>query len=84
MEKLTNAKHFIAPYATHGVAYQSCANGLVADLVRTGSINDLDGECLNKDVRRSFYLNASSVEPLNATSTKTTTTNNNASTGAKE
>lgn len=82
MEKLTNAKHFVAPYATHGVAYQSCANNLIADLVRSGSVKDLDGECLKKDVRRSFYLNASSVEPLNATSTKTT--DDNASTGAKE
>ena len=84
MEKLTNAKHFVAPYATHGVAYQSCANNLIADLVRSGSVKDLDGECLKKDVRRSFYLNASSVEPLNATSTKTTTTDDHASTGAKE
>ncbi|EGT3628339.1 alpha/beta fold hydrolase [Morganella morganii] len=83
MEKLTNAKHFVAPYATHGVAYQSCANNLIADLVRSGSVKDLDGECLKKDVRRSFYLNASSVEPLNATSTKTTA-DDNASTGAKE
>ncbi|QYJ78942.1 alpha/beta hydrolase [Shewanella acanthi] len=71
MEKLTNAKHFIAPFATHGVAYQSCANNMVADLVRTGSVKDLDGECLTKDVRRSFYLNASSVEPL-ATPASTT------------
>ncbi|WP_297895254.1 alpha/beta hydrolase [Shewanella sp.] len=84
MEKLTNAKHFIAPYATHGVAYQSCANNLIADLVRSGSVKDLDGECLKKDVRRSFYLNASSVEPLDATSIKTTTTESNASTGTKE
>lgn len=83
MEKLTNAKHFVAPYATHGVAYQSCANNLIADLVRSGSVKDLDGECLKKDVRRSFYLNASSVEPLDATSTKTTA-DDNASTGAKE
>ncbi|MBW3517345.1 alpha/beta hydrolase [Shewanella sp. NKUCC01_JLK] len=83
MEKLTNAKHFIAPYATHGVAYQSCANNLIADLVRSGSVNDLDGECLNKDVRRSFYLNASSVEPLDA-NIKKTTADDKASTGAKE
>lgn len=83
MEKLTNAKHFVAPYATHGVAYQSCANNLIADLVRSGSVKDLDGDCLKKDVRRSFYLNASSVEPLNATSTKTTA-DDKASTGAKE
>ena len=83
MEKLTNAKHFVAPYATHGVAYQSCANNLIADLVSSGSVNDLDGECLKKDVRRSFYLNASSVEPLDA-NIKKTTADDNASTGAKE
>lgn len=83
MEKLTNAKHFVAPYATHGVAYQSCANNLIADLVRSGSVKDLDGECLKKDVRRSFYLNASSVEPLDA-NIKKTTADDKASTGAKE
>ncbi|WP_338726258.1 alpha/beta hydrolase [Shewanella baltica] len=83
MEKLTNAKHFVAPYATHGVAYQSCANNLIADLVRSGSVKDLDGECLKKDVRRSFYLNTSSVEPLDA-NIKKTTADDKASTGAKE
>lgn len=83
MEKLTNAKHFVAPYATHGVAYQSCANNLIADLVRSGSVKDLDGECLKKDVRRSFYLNASSVELLDA-NIKKTTADDKASTGAKE
>ncbi|ABK46321.1 TAP domain protein [Shewanella sp. ANA-3] len=87
MEKLTNAKHFVAPYATHGVAYQSCANNLVAELVRTGSVNDLDGECLKKDVRRSFYLNASSVEPLateDATHSSKDKPKDKPSTGAKE
>lgn len=87
MEKLTNAKHFVAPYATHGVAYQSCANNLVAELVRTGSVKDLDGECLKKDVRRSFYLNASSVEPLateDATHSSKDKPKDKPSTGAKE
>lgn len=63
-EKLSNSQHLVAPYATHGVAYQSCANDLVAKLVSTGSVKELDGECLNKDVRRSFYLNANTVEPV--------------------
>ncbi|WP_133181909.1 alpha/beta hydrolase [Shewanella decolorationis] len=87
MEKLTNAKHLVAPYATHGVAYQSCANNLVAELVRTGSVKDLDGECLKKDVRRSFYLNASSVEPLateDATHSSQDKPKDKPSTGAKE
>ena len=66
MEKLTNAKHFIAPYATHGVAHQSCANDLIAEFVDNGSVQELDGECLNKDVSRNFYLNASTVEAIPA------------------
>lgn len=61
-EKLTNYQHFVAPYATHGVAAQSCGHQLIADLVKSGSVKELDGKCLDKDVRRSFYLNASSVE----------------------
>lgn len=74
MEKLTNAKHLVAPFATHGVAYQSCANTLIAKLVDTGKVSDIDSECLTKDVRRSFYLNASTVEPIpsdDATATDT-------------
>jgi pimeloyl-ACP methyl ester carboxylesterase len=66
-EKLTQSKHLIAPYATHGVAGQSCGNDLVAQLVDQGSVKDLDGACLQKDVRRSFYLNANTVEALPVT-----------------
>ncbi|WP_051413140.1 alpha/beta hydrolase [Shewanella colwelliana] len=64
MEKLSNAKHFVAPYATHGVAYQSCGNDLIAQLVSQGKVDELSDECLNKDVRRNFYLNASTVEAI--------------------
>ncbi|MCE9680518.1 alpha/beta hydrolase [Shewanella sp. AS1] len=64
MEKLTNAKHFIDPYATHGVAYQSCANELIAQLISSGSVEKLSDECLHKDVSRNFYLNANTVEQL--------------------
>ncbi|WP_375335709.1 alpha/beta hydrolase [Shewanella sp. VB17] len=64
MEKLTNAKHFIAPYATHGVAGQSCGNDIIAQLVDTGSVSELDSKCLHKDVSRNFYLNASTVETI--------------------
>jgi pimeloyl-ACP methyl ester carboxylesterase len=67
MEKLTNARHFIAPYATHGVAHQSCGNELIDELVETGSVQGLDPECLSKDVSRNFYLNASTVEAIPST-----------------
>ena len=44
-EKLTNYKHLVAPYATHGVAAQSCGNQLIADLVKSGSVKALNGKC---------------------------------------
>jgi pimeloyl-ACP methyl ester carboxylesterase len=64
MVNLGNAKHLVSPYATHGVAAQSCATNLIDKLVNTGDVSALNGECLNKDVRRSFYLNASTVEVI--------------------
>ncbi|MCG9698416.1 alpha/beta hydrolase [Shewanella sp. Isolate11] len=64
MEKLSNAKHFIAPYATHGVAYQSCGNELIAQLVNSSSVEQLSETCLSNDVSRNFYLNANTVEQI--------------------
>jgi pimeloyl-ACP methyl ester carboxylesterase len=62
MTGMENAKHLIAPYAAHGVAMQSCANRIVAQLVEESSILELNGDCL-KDVRkRGFYLNASGID----------------------
>ncbi len=75
---LTNAQHLVAPYAGHGVAYQSCANELIATLVKQGNLTALDSQCLQKDVRRSFYLNANSLETLSAPKPSTAATSTNA------
>ena len=64
MADMKNAKHFIAPHAAHGVAMQSCANRLVAQLVNEGSTAELDGDCLKEDRPRGFYLNANGVDIL--------------------
>ncbi|MGI2258679.1 alpha/beta hydrolase [Shewanella sp. GXUN23E] len=64
MVDLRNATHLISPYAGHGVASQTCANGLIATLVKTGSLKEQDASCLDRDISRSFYLNANTVEPL--------------------
>ncbi len=61
-EQMTNSLHLVAPYATHGVAFQSCASELIAQLIDTESIADLDSSCLEKDTRRAFYLSANTVE----------------------
>ncbi len=62
--QLTNAEHIVSPYAGHGTAAQTCAHGLIATLVKDGSLENLDTECMERDTSRSFYLNANTVEPL--------------------
>lgn len=64
MVNMANAKHFIAPYSSHGVAYQTCANDLIAELVELGEVTELDGSCLTDQSSRGFFLNASSAQPL--------------------
>ena len=62
MADMKNAKHLVAPHAAHGVAMQSCANRLVAQLVDEGSTAELDGDCLKEERPRGFYLNANGVD----------------------
>ncbi len=61
---MSNATHLIAPHATHGVAQQSCANSLIAKFIDAGNMQDIDTSCLDKDVSRSFYLNANGVATI--------------------
>jgi pimeloyl-ACP methyl ester carboxylesterase len=68
MTKMTNAKHFIAPYSSHGVAYQTCGNDLVAKLIEVGDVNGLDDSCLNEQGPIGFFLNASTAQPLSSNS----------------
>ena len=62
MAAMKNATHLVAPHAAHGVAMQSCANRLVAQLVNEGSTAELDGDCLKEERPRGFYLNANGVD----------------------
>ncbi|WP_417350141.1 alpha/beta hydrolase [Ferrimonas sp.] len=61
---LSNSLHLIAPYATHGVAFQSCAPRIIRAFIDSGSIESLETDCLQMDTRRAFYLNANGVEPV--------------------
>ncbi|BDY05576.1 alpha/beta fold hydrolase [Ferrimonas sp. YFM] len=61
---LSNSLHLIAPYATHGVAFQSCAPRIIQAFIDSGSIENLETDCLKMDTRRAFYLNANGVEPV--------------------
>ena len=64
MAKMTNARHLIAPHASHGVASQTCGNRLVAELVENGDIENIEGDCLEDTSARGFYLNPSSAQPV--------------------
>lgn len=61
---LRNSLHLVAPYATHGVAFQSCAPRIIQAFIDSGSVKSLDTDCLQMDTRRAFYLNANGVEPV--------------------
>ncbi|WP_372872890.1 alpha/beta hydrolase [Shewanella sp.] len=65
-EHLSNSLHLVAPYSGHGIARESCVAGIVAEFVSEASVKELDSACVTKDIRRGFYLNASTVEPLPA------------------
>lgn len=64
MTKMTNARHLIAPHASHGVASQTCGNRLVAELVENGDIENIEGDCLEDTSAKEFYLNPSSAQPV--------------------
>lgn len=73
MVDMKNSTHLVAPHAAHGVAMQSCANRIVAQLVEEGSIAQLEDDCLKKGQARSFYLNANGIDiVMPSTEQKTT------------
>ena len=62
--KMTNSVHFIAPYASHGVAFQTCGNDLIAELVDHRDINQLSESCLTTQKSMGFFINPSTRQPL--------------------
>ncbi|MCC5827413.1 MAG: alpha/beta fold hydrolase [Alkalimonas sp.] len=58
MAQMTNARHLIAPHATHIVATQSCAPQLISQFIAEKSAEALDSSCLEQDSRKPFMTNA--------------------------
>lgn len=58
MAQMTQATHLIAPFATHIVASQSCAPKLISQFITERSSNGLDTDCLQKELRKPFLVNA--------------------------
>ncbi|KZN33242.1 hypothetical protein N474_09025 [Pseudoalteromonas luteoviolacea CPMOR-2] len=57
MVAMGNAKHLVAPTATHGVASQTCANKIIGQFIDSASVEELNAECLNKDNTKQYFMN---------------------------
>lgn len=52
---LPNSVHFIAPNTAHGTAHVSCAPKIVKEFIDSTSVAKLNGDCLKKPPRPTFY-----------------------------
>ena len=66
MSQMPNARHLVAPHATHIVASQSCAPKLISQFISQQSAANLDASCLNQELRKPFFTNANGVASLTA------------------
>ncbi len=63
LEHLPNSKHMVAPATGHNVGPQGCASELMRDFVASGSLDGIDGECLQEIERPSFFVDLSGPSP---------------------
>lgn len=55
VKHLSRGKHLVAPNIGHGVSMQGCAPDLVKRFIEDGNADKVDGACLNKIPRPSFF-----------------------------
>ncbi|MBQ4849439.1 alpha/beta hydrolase [Pseudoalteromonas sp. MMG012] len=63
MVEMKNARHLIAPTATHGVVSQTCAAKLVSEFINKKSAETLDASCLEKNNTTQFFMNLNGAIP---------------------
>lgn len=68
MVEMSNATHLIAPTATHGVVSQTCAANIVGQFIDQKNLEEVDTSCLEKDIRKQFFMNLNGVAPADAAS----------------
>lgn len=56
MKGLTRAKHVVAPNIGHGVTMQGCAPELIKRFVEDGNADKVDGACLGRIPRPTFFM----------------------------
>ena len=62
-QSFSNALHLIAPNVGHGVSSRGCAPKLIKKFIETASIAGLDGKCLERLPRPTFYQPMKLREP---------------------
>lgn len=74
MAKMRNARHLVAPHATHIVGIQSCAPTLISQFINQQSAAELDAGCLQQELRKAFLTNANgtAMPPSTALAAKPT------------
>jgi pimeloyl-ACP methyl ester carboxylesterase len=55
LKGLSRGKHLVAPNLGHGVSMQGCAPDLVKRFIEDGNADKVDGACLNKIPRPTFF-----------------------------
>ncbi|NJR71683.1 MAG: hypothetical protein HC782_00355 [Gammaproteobacteria bacterium] len=51
----SNSVHFVAPNVGHGTSHQGCGPKIVKQFIEKASIADLNGDCLKRLPRPTFY-----------------------------
>ncbi|MBZ9611446.1 alpha/beta fold hydrolase [Rheinheimera maricola] len=76
MAKMRNARHLVAPHATHIVASQTCAPKLISQFINQQSTAELDERCLQQELRQAFLTNANgtAMPPTALAASPTSTT----------
>ena len=58
-EVLPNSMHLVAAETGHGVATRGCASELIDEFIERSDFEGLDGDCLSRIQRPSFFVDAS-------------------------
>ena len=54
---LSNAKHYVAKQAGHGLITQTCAATMISQFLQHSSFTDIDAACLNQQPQVKYWLN---------------------------
>jgi pimeloyl-ACP methyl ester carboxylesterase len=62
-QTLSNSLHLVAPGQGHNVIYRGCLPKLATDFIESGSLTDLQTDCVNDIAPMPFFVNFSGPKP---------------------